>query len=126
MCDCYYPEVFNNKIVRARKPYQCSECRSTIVINEKHHSIFGVWDHEPGSYRVCADCEIVREWLLDLDLPEAECCLGTYGDLYHELVECDLISFERGQPITVDERLELLSRQENGWKVKVREAVGCS
>jgi hypothetical protein len=124
MCDCNYPEVFNNRTVRAKKPYKCYECRNTIAVNEKHHSIFGVWDHEPGSYRFCRNCETLRNWLLEL--PDADCCMGEYGNLYYELAECGLISFKNSEPVEIDERLELLPCQENDWKVKVREVVECS
>lgn len=123
MCDCFYPEVFSNRLVKARKPYKCCECGSDIAAGEKYHSIFGVWDHDPGSYRVCADCEVVREWLLKLDLPDADCCLGTYGNLHCELVEFGLVSFEEGQLVEIVEGLELLYCQENAWKVKVRDVT---
>jgi hypothetical protein len=126
MCDCNSPEVFNDRLVRAKKPYQCYECGNTIAVNEKHHSIFGVWDGEPSSYRFCCNCETLRSWLSELDLPDADCCMGEYGNLYYELAECGLISCKKGRPVAVDERLELLSRQENDWKLKVREVVGCS
>jgi hypothetical protein len=126
MCDCPYPEVFSDRIVRAKKPYQCEECGDTIAAGEKYHSVFGVWDHEPGSYKICCNCEKLRSWLLELNLPDADCCMGQYGNLYDELVECDLISFKNSKPIAVDERLELLPCQENDWKVKVRETERCS
>jgi hypothetical protein len=126
MCDCNYPEVFSDRLVKAKKACNCYECGSAIAEGEKYHSVFGVWDHDARSYRFCCNCQALRSWLLKLDLPDADCCLGTYGSLHEELSECGFIFFEEGEPVEVDERLELIPGQDNNWKLQVREVVGCS
>lgn len=58
--DCS-PTVFNEKHVKARKHYHCCECALFICPGEQHLYIFGVWDSEAATYRICSVCEWFRD-----------------------------------------------------------------
>jgi hypothetical protein len=39
----------------------CCECHGTIRQGETYHYHHGVWDGEARGYKVCSDCETLRE-----------------------------------------------------------------
>lgn len=62
-CDCYDydpPSVFRAETPRARKDYKCCECNAVIRKGEKYLYIFGVWEGDASSFRMCALCADMR------------------------------------------------------------------
>lgn len=66
-CSCVYSgvdeyaEVYRSKFQKAKRNYQCCECREKILAGEKYEYVFGVWDGGPGTYRTCKHCLSMRE-----------------------------------------------------------------
>lgn len=56
------PDVFREKVQRARKQYRCCECKSVINRGDKYRYTFGVWDSVTHVYRQCEPCgQIFRD-----------------------------------------------------------------
>ena len=58
------PAVYSKTCRRARKPHRCYECRGTIAKGESYNSHEGLWDGRWSTYKVCLDCDSLRN---DLD-----------------------------------------------------------
>jgi hypothetical protein len=54
--DCY-----GMKTRKARKVHKCCECRGVIKRGESYHYHHGIFDNEPVCYKVCVDCDALRE-----------------------------------------------------------------
>jgi hypothetical protein len=57
---------------KARKAHRCCECHGAILPGEMYHHHHGVWDGEPSDYKVCMDCEALRDEC-DRDVEYDEC-----------------------------------------------------
>ena len=80
-CECDWdagPEVFREKIVRAKKQHVCCECRKEISPGEDYEYVFGVWHGEAQSFHTCETCSDLRASLNE----HGFCC--NYGDLKYE------------------------------------------
>lgn len=55
------PQFYNERVVKARKPYTCCECHRPINKGQQHRLATGKWEGELGSYRTCMDCYHIRE-----------------------------------------------------------------
>ena len=55
-----YPDAYVHAVVKARKTHRCYECRGDIKAGEQYHRHSGIWEGEPGRFKVCADCEALR------------------------------------------------------------------
>lgn len=67
MCDCYdapAPEVYQTKMVTARKPHRCWECRDPIAAGDRYELTKGLWEGSWGSFKTCADCAAVKEYAI--------------------------------------------------------------
>jgi hypothetical protein len=53
-------EVYIHETPKARKWHKCVECGGFIDPGERYHKHFGIWDHEPTTYKVCNECEAIR------------------------------------------------------------------
>ena len=66
-CDCDYEiaEAYSSKIIRARKTYQCYECKGLIRIDERYERVFGVMSRGeyPFIIKTCLICVNLRRWL---------------------------------------------------------------
>lgn len=64
-CECDYesPTVYNQSQHVARKEHRCSECRRAIMPGEPYESTFGIWEREGRTYKTCAHCLAIREWV---------------------------------------------------------------
>ena len=54
------PEVFRDKLVRARKGHVCGECDEKILPGDLHEYATGKWDGDWSEHRTCARCCNVR------------------------------------------------------------------
>lgn len=60
-CVCESAEVQTVSTVKARKPWQCCECRSVIQIGESHTHYKTLFDGYWSSDRMCETCRTVSE-----------------------------------------------------------------
>lgn len=54
------PVVYNEKVKKARKPHDCSECTDGIRRGEKYLRIQGRWSSRWDTYKICARCHFDR------------------------------------------------------------------
>lgn len=50
------PEVFESKLIVARKDHKCCECGSIIKPGHSYESGKGLWDHKWYTYKTCSAC----------------------------------------------------------------------
>lgn len=66
-CECDYDSFLNvldeRMVKQARKDHKCSECRRTIKAGESYESVFGISEGEGCTYKTCAQCLALREWV---------------------------------------------------------------
>jgi len=62
------PTVYQNNKQKAHKTHICCECLGTIEVGEIYHVHSGLWDHEWSRFKVCADCEELKNEV-DKDIP---------------------------------------------------------
>ena len=68
---CEMPDVFDCKLVKARKQHRCCECLDDILPGQEHYYSSGLWDGEWQNFRQCAEChELVRSIMSDLPYGE--------------------------------------------------------
>jgi len=58
-----YPSVFHVKLHKARKEHCCNECHRTILPGEQYEHVFGVWNGESGTYKICGFCLALRAYV---------------------------------------------------------------
>lgn len=54
------PEMYVDKMVRARKPHKCYECNRRIQPGEEYNRVVGKWDGEFGQYTFCSECHEIQ------------------------------------------------------------------
>lgn len=54
------PELYSEKMVKARKSHKCCECRNLIHKGETYQLAKGLWDGSFSAYRTCAACATIR------------------------------------------------------------------
>ena len=57
--------VYSKRMSRAKKQYQCAECRRTIARGEQYHRAFMVYDGYASTFRTCQNCAVAVEWLTE-------------------------------------------------------------
>ena len=72
------PEVYNVKIVKARKVHRCYECGDSIPVGARHEHVQALYDGW-SEYRTCLVCVTIRE---DFQGPG---CGFVHGDLWQSL-----------------------------------------
>lgn len=77
-----FPTAYKMVKRTARKKHRCCECRGAIQPGEQYNYHSGVWEGEPASFKVCIDCDVLRDQVrLDCDLlPEEIPALGCLAD----------------------------------------------
>ena len=66
--------VYDQKTHRARKPYTCGECGTTIQPGDLYHRHAGVWDGEWSVHRLCDPCQnLLEAHNAEWDPPEWGC-----------------------------------------------------
>ncbi len=53
-------EVYNEYILKARKPAKCGECRKTIEPGEQYEKVKMLYEGDWLTYRTCAECREIR------------------------------------------------------------------
>jgi hypothetical protein len=77
VCDCEAPSAFTSKLRCARKPHVCCECGETIPVGAEYHCFSGDWQHVPGRYHTCLDCDDARgKYKSRLDPHDCYPCFG--------------------------------------------------
>lgn len=60
--DCDDPcQVISQKVVKARKAYQCCECRETINIGDEYEHYTGTHEGSIFHHKTCKDCVSLRD-----------------------------------------------------------------
>ena len=65
-CSCVYihdydgPTFHTEKIVRARKPHKCGECKQEIKPLERYAVAKGMWDGRLDTHKTCCNCLAIR------------------------------------------------------------------
>lgn len=86
MCyDGEAPRVFERRVIVARKPRRCCECRGTIPPRACYERVRGLWDGHWAEYATCDDCADLRATIAEHEA--AEGCHGAvaappYGALW--------------------------------------------
>ena len=57
------PSAYVKDNPKARKPHRCCECCGIIQPGEHYWNHHGVWDGQGSTFKVCADCETLKEEL---------------------------------------------------------------
>lgn len=66
-CDCdNLPEIFRQKIQKARKQHFCCECGKQIDPGTDYEYVFGVWEGEADQFHTCIACADLRTSMYDL------------------------------------------------------------
>ena len=60
---CEMPSCYVMTSRTARKQHKCCECRGFIQIGERYHYHSGVWDGKPASFKVCPECDELRDYM---------------------------------------------------------------
>lgn len=55
------PVLYQERIVRARKPYNCCECGRCIEPGQQYQKTTGMWDGEWYAHYTCLDCMHIRD-----------------------------------------------------------------
>lgn len=86
MCDCDLPDVYDHYERKARKQHRCCECRGTINAGERYHDHRGIWNGEPGQFKICVDCEELRNEVYHA----TDCCVA-FTMLTDEICEYNIL-----------------------------------
>jgi len=70
MCFYYdeYAELYREREVKARKEHKCAECYRRISIGETYQYIFGVFQGDAFTYKICSGCQALRTKIHDIEM----------------------------------------------------------
>lgn len=80
------PEIFDEKLVKARKRHVCCECKSPIFKGEQYYYAKGLWDGEFMSFKTHKDCHDLHQ-MIEHDFTDAWSEPFAYGDLGEHIIE---------------------------------------
>lgn len=60
---CEFPATYMMRVRRARKEHRCCECGGKILKGESYNYHSGVWDNQGRSFKVCPECDLLRDEL---------------------------------------------------------------
>jgi hypothetical protein len=95
-CDCWIyesPSVYRDEMRKAKKPYECCDCRATINPGDRYLYVFGVWDNHASTHRMCVLCEDMRQ--------QCEFACAPFGELANDVYQCqnpqagEVVAFKR-------------------------------
>lgn len=80
------PTVYSCDNRKARINHKCHECHGVILAGERYNYHHGIWDGEPGQYKVCLECDALREeFNKEIKDWEERVC---FGEIYEFVFEC--------------------------------------
>jgi len=56
-CDGERPDLYEERVIKARKDHRCYECSGVIPKGEHYNRAKGMWDGEFSSFATCGDCK---------------------------------------------------------------------
>ena len=70
MCFYYdeYAELYREKEVKAKKEHKCSECYKTIVRGQNYQYVFGVYQGDAFTFKICLPCQALRQKIHDTEI----------------------------------------------------------
>lgn len=84
---CEFPATYMMRVRRARKEHRCCECGGKILSGETYNYHSGVWDGQGRSFKVCPECDLLRNELnKDRDFEDTVVFGGLVEDV-HDLDE---------------------------------------
>ena len=57
---CEWPQIYEERVQRARKPHRCCECGTQIQPGERYEAIHGLWDGQFSRFSTCLACSTIR------------------------------------------------------------------
>jgi hypothetical protein len=85
-------DAYGLKKPKAIKAHKCCECGGEIQPGEVYHYHSGIWEGEPFSFKVCIDCDALRDAVVrDCDLHFDE--VPAFGQLADDLEGLHLTQF---------------------------------
>lgn len=82
-CDYDPPTVWRQSTPVARKEHKCSECGRPIDPGHQYEHVFGVWDGRADTFKTCARCFAMREWVK----AHVPCLCWAHGNMREEVIE---------------------------------------
>ena len=84
VCDYDAPSVYRRTEVKAaRKEHKCEECRRKIKPGESYELVFGMWDGRADTFKTCAHCLALREWVK----AHVPCFCWAHGNIREDAIE---------------------------------------
>lgn len=82
-CDYELPTAYCQSFVTARKQHRCNECRNAIAVGEQYQRVWGIWDGNMVTHKMCPRC-IALEQYATAHFP---CLCWAHGDLLEQADE---------------------------------------
>jgi hypothetical protein len=86
---CEQPSCYTETLRKARKEHRCCECRETIKPGDSYHYTSGIWDGRACSFKLCAKCEALRQYIFGEDMEARHEGLEFEGGAREWCVNCD-------------------------------------
>jgi len=86
-----YPSCYQMDQPKAKKVHKCCECHGEIPIGEIYNLHHGIWNHEPASYKVCRDCDALRDECDKDAMADEITPFGGLSDTVIELSDHDIV-----------------------------------
>lgn len=104
---CDFSEI---RVVKARKPHRCGECRQEIPVKSEYEYIAAKFDGDFFTVKTCLACAEIRRVFVDGAL--------NYGDLWYEMREHGFPSFSEGCLVNLEtsQAKQKLVDQWRRWK----------
>lgn len=81
-CDYEPSTVYSKTMPIARKQHRCDECFRPIAPGEQYERVFGVWDGDASTFRTCAQCLALREYVL----AHVPCLCWSHGSMIDDCI----------------------------------------
>ena len=84
VCDYEQPIWSSQRILTARKPHRCEECRRAIQPGERYEYCAGMWQRGTVErFKVCSRCLALREYVKEA----VPCLCWAYGNIIDDCIE---------------------------------------
>ena len=114
-CDYDMPSVYRCTVRTARTAKRCTECDRTIHKGEHFEDVWGIWDREVNTYRICCRCLSLRDFIKQ----NVKCFCSAFGDLHNDAIETARGYHEPGNGLLFGVyRRHLISKRNEIFKAK--------